>query len=154
MARERLNRGSPIPHLLLAGKEPSEKLLQYVADNSDLPIYFVISPTTEELQALYSLAKVLLFPSLEEGFGWPVLEAMACGCPVVTTNKAPLTEVGGEAAIYIDPKNISEAAGNLNKVLDWSENEVMQSVQKGFENLHRFSKTDFIDHYLVAYRFN
>jgi glycosyltransferase involved in cell wall biosynthesis len=151
MAREKLRRGVAIPQLLLAGKEPSAEIRSYVSENSDLPIRFVISPTTEELQALYSVATALLFPSLEEGFGWPILEAMACGCPVVTTGKPPMTEVGGEAAIYIDPTNISKSAYALNEVTDWSNNQRSEHVQKGYANLERFSKSEFIDHYLAAY---
>jgi glycosyltransferase involved in cell wall biosynthesis len=64
----------------------------------------------EELRALYSLAQGLIFPSWEEGFGWPIAEAQACGCPVFTTNRAPMTEVGGEAAGYIDPADPAGAA--------------------------------------------
>ena len=64
----------------------------------------------EDLRALYSRAETLLFPSLAEGFGWPVAEAQACGCPVVTSNRAPMTEVGGAAAIYIDPLDHESAA--------------------------------------------
>jgi glycosyltransferase involved in cell wall biosynthesis len=59
--------------------------------------------SNEQLQALYSCALATLFPSLEEGFGWPILEAQACGCPVVTTNRPPMNEVAGGAAILIDP---------------------------------------------------
>ena len=55
----------------------------------------------DTLEALYSQAEVLLFPSLAEGFGWPIIEALACGCPVVTTDAAPMTEVGGECADYL-----------------------------------------------------
>lgn len=57
----------------------------------------------DALQALYSAAAALLFPSWWEGFGWPVLEALACGCPVITTDRAPMSEVGGDAAIYLPP---------------------------------------------------
>ena len=64
------------------------------------------------VQAAYDQALALIFPSLEEGFGWPVLEAMARGCPVFTSNRAPLTEVGGDAVEYIDPEN-SEAAAEV-----------------------------------------
>jgi glycosyltransferase involved in cell wall biosynthesis len=53
------------------------------------------------LQAAYSFASAFLFPSLEEGFGWPLIEAQACGCPVITTDAPPMSEVAGEAAIYI-----------------------------------------------------
>jgi glycosyltransferase involved in cell wall biosynthesis len=151
MARERIGRGATIPHLILAGKEPSAELRRYVAENSDLPVRFVLSPAPEELQALYSLATVLLFPSHEEGFGWPILEAMACGCPVVTTSQPPMTEVGDEAAIYIDPLKIAEATHILNEVLGWSAARRLEQVQKGFENLRRFSRADFQEHYLSAY---
>jgi glycosyltransferase involved in cell wall biosynthesis len=57
----------------------------------------------EQLEALYSRALAMLFPSLEEGFGWPIVEAQACGCPVVTTDRPPMNEVAGGAAILIDP---------------------------------------------------
>ncbi len=66
--------------------------------------------TNEELRAAYSLSEGLLFPSWEEGFGWPIAEAQACGCPVFTSNREPMTEVGGEAACYIDPAHPAEAA--------------------------------------------
>ena len=59
--------------------------------------------SNEQLEGLYSCALALLFPSLEEGFGWPILEAQACGCPVVTTDRAPMNDVAGGAAILIDP---------------------------------------------------
>ncbi len=59
----------------------------------------------EQLMCLYSIADMLVFPSLHEGFGWPPLEAMACGCPVITTRKASLPEVCGEACLYVDPRD-------------------------------------------------
>jgi glycosyltransferase involved in cell wall biosynthesis len=57
----------------------------------------------EDLPALYRAAGCLVFPSLFEGFGMPVLEAMACGCPVVCSNTSSLPEIAGEAALQIDP---------------------------------------------------
>jgi glycosyltransferase involved in cell wall biosynthesis len=59
----------------------------------------------EELVELYNMADVFVFPSFYEGFGLPVLEAMACGCPVVTSNTPSLLNVAGEAAITVDPKD-------------------------------------------------
>jgi glycosyltransferase involved in cell wall biosynthesis len=53
------------------------------------------------VEALYGHAEVLLFPSLDEGFGWPIVEALACGCPVITTGEAPMTEAGGDVAHYL-----------------------------------------------------
>jgi len=66
--------------------------------------------SNEELRAAYSLAAGLVFPSWEEGFGWPIAEAQACGCPVFTSNRAPMTEVGGDAARYFDPADPAGAA--------------------------------------------
>ncbi len=68
---------------------------------------------SEDLPALYSLAESMAFPSLYEGFGLPVLEALACGAPVVTSHSSSLTEVAGDAAMLIDPLNVDELAGAL-----------------------------------------
>jgi glycosyltransferase involved in cell wall biosynthesis len=72
----------------------------------------------EQLEALYSCAVATIFPSLEEGFGWPILEAQACGCPVVTTDRMPMKEVGGEAAILIDPTEPAAAARTIADALE------------------------------------
>lgn len=58
-----------------------------------------------EIRAAYSGATALLFPSLQEGFGWPVIEAQACGCPVFTSDLAPMNEIGGDGAVYVDPND-------------------------------------------------
>jgi len=62
----------------------------------------------EDLAGLYSGAQAFVYPSLYEGFGLPVLEALSCGCPVITSNLSGLPEVGGEAAIYVNPHNVAE----------------------------------------------
>ena len=85
--------------LLMAGESPSKDLLKFCNDNPGLDIRFIVNPTNKQVRALYRLATVFLFPSLQEGFGWPIAEALACGCPVVTTSNPPMTDVGGDAAI-------------------------------------------------------
>jgi glycosyltransferase involved in cell wall biosynthesis len=72
----------------------------------------------EKLAALYSHATALLYPSLYEGFGLPVLEAMACGCPVITSNISSLPEVGGPACLYVNPKNPTEMADTMQRLCD------------------------------------
>lgn len=64
----------------------------------------------EHLAGLYSGASLFLFPSLAEGFGLPLLEAMSCGLRTITSNNSSLPEVGGDAAVYVDPGNIREIA--------------------------------------------
>ncbi|WP_313996886.1 glycosyltransferase family 1 protein [uncultured Paenibacillus sp.] len=71
----------------------------------------------EELPVLYRNAEMFVYPSLYEGFGLPVLEAMACGVPTVTSNISSMPEVGGDAAVYCDPYEIDSIAEALEKVL-------------------------------------
>lgn len=80
-------------------------------------VKFLGHVSDEELRALYNQAAAFLFPSLHEGFGIPILEAMACGCPVVTSNVSSLPEVAGEAALLIDPKRADELAQAMTRVV-------------------------------------
>jgi alpha-1,3-rhamnosyl/mannosyltransferase len=70
-----------------------------------------------DLITLYNLAYALVFPSLSEGFGLPVLEAMQCGCPVITSNRSSLPEAGGDAALYCDPEDRESMAAALERIL-------------------------------------
>lgn len=107
--------------------------------------------SNETLQALYSKAACLLFPSLEEGFGWPVVEAHACGCPVVATGKPPMTEIGGTAAIYIDPACPDAAAAAVHGVLARSPAEQDAWRQMALENAARFSTGRIIGQFIDTY---
>jgi len=92
----------------------------------------------EELGTLYQSASVLLFPSWEEGFGLPVLEAMANGLPVVASRTASLPEVGGEAALYIDPRDPRDIAEKVQRAVEDSElREKM--IQQGLSRAREFS---------------
>jgi len=71
-----------------------------------------------ELVAYYQQATVFVFPSLYEGFGLPVLEAMGCGCPVICSNVSSLPEVAGDAAVLVDPKDSDQLAAALSRVLE------------------------------------
>jgi glycosyltransferase involved in cell wall biosynthesis len=106
-----------------------------------------------ELAALYAGAELLLFPSLEEGFGWPVVEAQACGCPVVTTGKPPMTEAGGTAAIYLrDPCDAKSAAETVIAVLQYDSATRARIRDEGFQNAQRFTEPAMIAGYLQVYR--
>ena len=74
--------------------------------------------SAETLRLLYSTATALVFPSLEEGFGMPILEAMSCGLPVITSNCSAMPEVAGDAAILVDPHNVSEIAEAMRRVAE------------------------------------
>ena len=73
-------------------------------------LHVLDSPSDELVVSFYKHAALLLYPSHAEGFGWPVLEALACGCPVVTTDLQPMTEVGGDCATYIPPAPLEVSA--------------------------------------------
>ena len=115
-------------------------------------VYFLQNVTDDFLVQLYRNAALLLFPSLYEGFGWPVIEANACGCPVVASRIAPLVEAGGSAAAWIeDPREIDEAADGVMAELgdDFIERQSLQDA--GLENAGRFSRWDMIAKYLNLY---
>jgi glycosyltransferase involved in cell wall biosynthesis len=71
----------------------------------------------EELVLLYNQARVFVYPSLREGFGLPVLEAMACGCPVVASGVSSLPEIGGRAAVYVDPYSTASISQGIKTAL-------------------------------------
>ena len=90
--------------LVLAGPVPDEKVFGRQQSKVDLPRVFYTGYVPEEhLAGLYSGASLFLFPSLAEGFGLPLLEAMACGLRCITSNSTSLPEVGGDVVTYIDP---------------------------------------------------
>ena len=96
-----ISRSDPLA-LWMVGAPPDDQLLNLASSiPSPGKVHFLSGLNNEQVNAAYSHAQVLLFPSLEEGFGWPVVEAMASRCPVITTNLAPMTEIAGETARFI-----------------------------------------------------
>lgn len=94
--------------------------------------------TREDLVMLYNSAEVFCYPSFLEGFGFPVLEAQACGCPVVAGNVGSLPEILGESALLADPARHEDIANRLHRVLtDTAEAERLRTA--GFVNVGKFS---------------
>ncbi len=92
----------------------------------------------QEALLLYNTADLFVYPSLYEGFGLPNLEAMACGCPVITSRNSSLSEIAEGAAILVDPYNIKEIADAMYSVL--TDNRLRnQLIQKGFQRSRQFS---------------
>jgi glycosyltransferase involved in cell wall biosynthesis len=141
--------------LLMIGKNPTfelnrkKELSEYAED-----IHFLNDVMDEQLQLAYSGARLLLFPSLAEGFGWPIAEAMASGCPVITTGEAPMTEVAADAAFLIrrmpeSPEDIvswaDEAAKIVNQVVNLSPAGLEAVVKAGIINSKRFETDTALD---------
>lgn len=91
-----------------------------------------------DLPALYSLATLFVYPSLYEGFGLPVLEALACGAAVVASNNSSLPEVAGDAAILIDPRDTDALMTTIARLLE-DEKARRELAQRGPERARRFS---------------
>ena len=92
----------------------------------------------KDIPVFYSGAEVLLFPSIYEGFGLPVAEAMACGCPVITSNTSSLPEVGGKAAVYVNPLSIESIVKGLEKVLE-DKNLQKKMIKEGLKQSRKFN---------------
>jgi len=140
--------GGKLP-LLLIGEAPDEQLLLIQQESSfKQDIYFLTGVCDSLLNAAYSGASVFLFPSLAEGFGWPIAEAMACGCPVITTNEAPMSEVAAGAAWLVPRMPVNNkkeqhtwainAAIQINEILGRTVSEQQFSESLGLKNIERF----------------
>ena len=93
-----------------------------------------------DLKCLYSAAEVFLFPSLYEGFGFPILEAFACGCPVITSNVSSMPHVAGDAALLIDPTSEEDMKRAIHAILR-QEHVRSALISKGSQQLSKFSWT-------------
>ena len=105
----------------------------------------------EELPALYAGARVFVYPSLYEGFGLPVLEAMACGTPVITSNNSSMAEIAKDAAILVDPRSEAQLAKAIELVLSLNLENYQKMVRAGFERVRQYSWTKTAKETLKAY---
>jgi glycosyltransferase involved in cell wall biosynthesis len=137
--------------LVFAGEPLSDALRALARELGVLErVVEVADATSELLEALYNCATALLFPSTFEGFGWPIAEAQACGCPVICTDREPMTEVAGDAALLHDLEDEAGFAADLLRLTNPAEREHWRA--KGFENAKRFSSALMIGRYCELYR--
>jgi alpha-1,3-rhamnosyl/mannosyltransferase len=108
------------------------------ANSLDIPVSFLDYVPASDLPALVSGARLFVFPSLHEGFGLPILEAQACGVPVVCSRSSSLPEAAGEAAILFDPLDVDAMADAIRRGLS-DEGWRAEMISRGFENVKRFS---------------
>ncbi len=96
-----------------------------------------------DLPAIYSGASMFVYPSLYEGFGLPVVEAMSCGCPVITSDRGSLKEITSDSAIFVDPQDEDDIAIKMTKII--IDNNLRQSlIKKGLLNAARFNWQDTV----------
>jgi glycosyltransferase involved in cell wall biosynthesis len=106
--------------------------------------------TNELLEALYNRAYALLYPSRFEGFGWPIIEAQACGCPVVCSSAGPMADVAGAGALLREPSDEAGFVADLLRLADAEERKHWSA--RALENAKRFSATRMISEYRQLYR--
>jgi len=137
---------SRIPHsLIIVGKDPPsqpgeitrlKELAEKLGVASD--VHFTGWIPDSELQALYLSADLFVYPSAAEGFGLPILEAMACGVPVIGSNCTSIPEVIGNAGIIVNPDDIDELADAILRILT-DQNLRKQLIQRGYERAKAFT---------------
>lgn len=129
-----------IPHnAYLAGGQSwhDEDVLKYIKENLSGRVFQIGYVSDEELINLYSSADLFLYPSLYEGFGLPILEAQACGCPVLTSNINPMKEVAANGTEYVDPYNQQEITDAIVK-LSLDKKLQHRLIQKGLINAEKY----------------
>lgn len=139
--------------MIFAGQALSGELVRLAKDlNIYDRIVEIVSPDVSVVEFLYNRAVALLFPSFYEGFGWPVIEAQACGCPVVASNIPPLVEILRDSAELYDSKNEAGMANSVLKIFtDVSYREQLR--QLGLENVRsRFQTSRMMGEYVAIYR--
>lgn len=137
--------------LVFAGEELNESLRLQAAELGIADrIVQVRNPSNELLTALYNRATALLFPSRFEGFGWPIAEAEACGCPVICSATPPMDEVGGDGALLHAPDDEAGFAADLMRLADSTERARWSA--KASESAKRFTTTRMIAEYRDLYR--
>ncbi|OQA03264.1 MAG: D-inositol 3-phosphate glycosyltransferase [bacterium ADurb.Bin400] len=139
----RFKKTTNLPHkLVLVGKPGHgyDKIENEIVASGNIRDDIVVTGyvSNSELANLYSGADAFVFPTLYEGFGIPILEAMASGTPVITSTTSSMPEVAGDAAVLVDPTNISDITDALNKLLT---NPALKKayVAKGLERAQQFS---------------
>lgn len=126
----------PDLHLVMAGPAPSREIER--KGSQLVRVRFEINPSDARLSLLYKKASVFLFPSLYEGFGMPVLEAMVSGCPVVCSSAASLPEVAGDAALTAPANDIDRLAHHCRLILqDAALRDEL--ISKGYRHVQQFS---------------
>ena len=149
-----INEKLDIPVVILGRPRPKEYLeeIKRFVNESGIQkqVMFIHNSNTSELQAIYQMAKVMVYPSFFEGFGLPVLEAQASGCPVITSNLSSLPEAGGDGAIYVDPSDISAIGKSIGNILY---NNTLQNElkAKGYVNAGLFSEKMVADRLMKLY---
>jgi len=140
--------------LVVVGKPTDylRKAKKFILENQDvLQVKFFTDMKDTELAVLYQMANALVYPSLFEGFGLPVAEAQASGCPVITSNTSSLPEAGGDAVLYINPKKPKEIGQAISTLLS-DQNLQNSLIAKGKEHAQLFTRDKYAQQMMKLYK--
>lgn len=147
-----LARRDPGLALLVAGKPANSRHLSRARSLGIEERTVFLGPVTDlQLEACYRTAEFLLFPSRAEGFGWPIIEAQACGCRVAASDRPPLPEVGGASVVSLPLEQPDECLDRLQLLLEETAPERQKRILLGFENLSRFDPSTMAERYAALY---
>jgi glycosyltransferase involved in cell wall biosynthesis len=121
--------GKPTPYL--------NKIIEFIERHSLINIIFCDIVQNQDLPGIYQLADLFVYPSIFEGFGIPILEALYSKVPVITSRASSMTEVGGDYSVYVDPNNAEEMAAAIKKVLYDSDLQE-KMIAEGFRHARSF----------------
>ncbi|MBA65644.1 MAG: glycosyl transferase family 1 [Candidatus Marinimicrobia bacterium] len=125
-------------NLYIVGKINKNLIDEQLPTDMEKNIQFFEDINDFELINLYSNAEALIHPSYYEGFGIPPIEAMACGCPTIVSNKSSLPEICGDASLYIDPIDINDIQKKINFIIN-DKNAANDLIIKGFKQVNKYS---------------
>lgn len=136
--------------MVFAGDALTADLIQLIDElKLNNRIVQINKPDNRLLEALYNQAFALLFPSRYEGFGWPIIEAQACGCPVICSDLTSLPEVAGDSALVRSVDDEAGFAADILRLMEPSERDIW--VRKGLENAKRFTTQKMLSEYVKFY---
>ncbi len=138
--------------LVIVGKPTKYlKTIQPLIHKLGGQLIFLHGVNDEELSRIYRLAQLMIYVSVFEGFGLPIVEAQAAGCPVITSKVSSMPEAGGDAAHYVSPNSVPEISNAINKLIDDNEYH-SQLVVKGYENAKRFRAESYSNQLMEIYK--
>jgi glycosyltransferase involved in cell wall biosynthesis len=138
--------------LIVFAGEPLSPELWALARSLELEerVREIVRPDNETLVALYNAALAFVFMSRFEGFGWPILEAQACGCPLICSNRTSVPEVAGEGAVVLEPEDYGAIAGAIQRLQQPAFRDNVTAL--GFKNVQNYSSDRMMDAYENFYR--
>ena len=141
-------------HLIIVGGETSYTtgIKKYILENKiENKIIFLKGLSSKELAIVYQLATIFVYPSLFEGFGIPIIEALYSKTPVITTNSGVFPEAGGADSVYVDPNNIHELQEKIQLLLT-NEKLRTEMAEKGFNFVQKFNDKTIANQVMALYK--